>query len=243
MIDHAVRRLIVLLTLAALAGGAAQPGAASAAPLAELVAYPTDDRVRLHALLWQPAGATKAVVIHVPGMTGGFVGPLDLNPVAAALTARGYAFMAVNMRTAGLHGMLLARFEDYEKDVEAAVRYARSRGFTDVALVGHSLGGPRIVYYWTRTREPSVRALVFSASIKSPYLEAQLRWNERERAEYDAFLQGGARAGGAGAWSTSTRRRWPTGCRRWCRRPPEGGRRPRLSSARLILVVCYLRVR
>jgi len=163
---------------------------AQAAPLAEYVSYMTEDKVLLNALLWLPPGGTKTVVIYVPGMTGGFSGVHEINPAAEGLTSKGYAFLAVNMRTAGLHGMLFARFEDYVKDIDAAIRFAKSRGLTEVVLYGVSLGGPRIMYYWAQTRDPSVRALVFMGCIKSPYLEAQLRWNESERARYDAFLQG-----------------------------------------------------
>jgi pimeloyl-ACP methyl ester carboxylesterase len=163
---------------------------ATAAPLAEFVSYTTEDKVLLNALLWMPPGGTKTVVIYVPGMTGGFIGVHEINPAAEGLTSKGYAFLAVNMRTAGLHGMLFARFEDYVKDIDAAIRFAKSRGLTEVVLYGVSLGGPRIMYYWAQTRDPSVRALVFMGCIKSPYLEAQLRWNESERARYDTFLQG-----------------------------------------------------
>ena len=163
---------------------------AQAAPLAEFVSYTTEDKVLLNALLWLPPSGTKTVVIYVPGMTGGFSGVHEINPAAEGLTDKGYAFLAVNVRTAGLHGMLFARFEDYVKDIDAAIRFAKSRGLTEVVLFGISLGGPRIAYYWAQTRDPAVRALVFMGSIKSPYLEAQLRWNESERARYDAFLQG-----------------------------------------------------
>lgn len=163
---------------------------ATAAPLAEFVSYTTEDKVLLNALLWMPPGGTKTVVIYVPGMTGGFIGVHEINPAAEGLTSKGYAFLAVNMRTAGLHGMLFARFEDYVKDIDAAIRFAKSRGLTEVVLYGVSLGGPRIMYYWAQTRDPAVRALVFMGCIKSPYLEAQLRWNESERARYDTFLQG-----------------------------------------------------
>ncbi len=165
------------------------PSSGGAAPLAEYVTYKTEDGLALQALLWQPTKPTDTLLIWVPGMTGGFVGPWNLNAIASNVINKGYAYMAVNTRTAGLHGMLFALFEDYAKDVDAAVGYAKSRGFTNVVLIGHSLGGCRIVYYWAQKKDPVVRALVFSASIKSPYLEAQIRWNEKERAQYDTFLQ------------------------------------------------------
>lgn len=156
----------------------------------EFVRYKTEDQEILQALLWFPEKGTKTAVIYVPSATGGFSGQHDLTPVARAITGKGFAFMATNVRTVGIPGgWTFARFEDCVQDVEAAVRYAKSRRFEDLVLVGHSLGGPRAMYYWVQTREPSIRALVFMGSIVSPYGEAQFRWPESKRAEYEAFLQ------------------------------------------------------
>ena len=117
-------------------------------------------------------------MIYVPGMTGGFVAvPYDYMPLARRLTGSGYALFLASMRTAGLHGMLFARFADYVKDIAAIIEVARARGFDRIVLVGTSLGGPRIISYWTQTKDPVVQALVFHASIMSPYLEAQIRFD------------------------------------------------------------------
>jgi len=156
----------------------------------EFLRYKTVDQEILQALLWLPKKETKTLVLYVPSATGGFCGQHDLVPVADAVTSRGFAFMATNVRTVGVpNGWTFARFEDCVKDVGAAVQYAQSRGFENLVLVGHSLGGPRAMYYWVQTREPSVRALVLMGSIVSPYGEAQLRWTEGKRAEYAAFLE------------------------------------------------------
>jgi esterase/lipase len=163
--------------------------ATTAAPLAEFLLYSTEDKLSLNALLFAPKSATKSIVILIPGMTGGFSGGgHDYRPMAERLSEKGYAFMVPNMRTAGLHGMLFARFDDYTKDVAAAVAAAKSRGMTDITLFGTSLGGPRAIHYWTRTKDPAVKAMGFLASIKSPYLEAQLRFDAARRADFDAFL-------------------------------------------------------
>ncbi len=156
----------------------------------EFLRYETDDHEILQALLWHSLRDGKAIVIYVASATGGFIGQHDLSSVAAPITEKGYAFMATNVRTVGRpDGWVFSRFEDCVQDVGAAVRIAKSRHFTDIVLVGHSLGGPRAMYYWAQTKEPSVRALVFMGSIVSPYGEAQLRWPKDKRAEYDRFLQ------------------------------------------------------
>jgi alpha-beta hydrolase superfamily lysophospholipase len=156
----------------------------------EFVRYKTEDQEILQALFWFPEKDSKTAVIYVPSATGGFSGQHDITPIVSAITRKGYAFMATNVRTVGVpNGWTFAHFEDCVQDVKAAVRYAKSRQFDNLVLVGHSLGGPRAMYYWVQTREPSIIALVFMGSIVSPYGEAQLRWPGSKRAEYDAFLE------------------------------------------------------
>ena len=161
---------------------------AAETPRAEFLLYDTEDKVTLNALLFAPAAPTKSAVVYVPGMTGGFIGINDYAPMAARLNAAGYALMLPNMRTAGLHGMLYARFADYVTDIAAAMATAKSRGFERIALFGTSLGGPRVINYWRKTHDPAVMALGFVASIKSPYLEAQIRFDAKKKAEFDAHL-------------------------------------------------------
>ena len=174
--------------------GGGPGGPPQAQPLAEFVRYMSEDRMPLHALLWSPPEGSKTVAIYVPGMGGGFVCPNDYNPVAAAMIQSGYAFMAINTRSVMPPGIMFAMFEDCVPDLAAAVEYVKSRGFTDIVLIGDSLGGPRTAYYWVERKDPSVKAIVFLGAIKSPYLEAQLRWNEEEQAAYDAFLENARQA-------------------------------------------------
>jgi esterase/lipase len=162
----------------------------SAAPLAEFIGYRSADGANLSALLYQPARAGDSAVILIPGGTGGFIdGFHDYTPLAEQLTDKGYAFMVANMRTAGSHGWFFERFETAEQDVGAAVATAKSRGLSRIVLVGVSLGGPRSVYYWSRTREPAIKAIVFLASITSPYLEGRVRLEPAQRVAFDGVLE------------------------------------------------------
>lgn len=181
------------LVIAVLLAPFAAP-AALAAPLAEFVVYKTGDGQRLSALLFSAKAPTRSVMIMVPGGTGSFIsGAHDYMPLAEGLTASGYALLLPNMRTAGRHGWLRGRWRDTVADVGAAVAFAKSRGLDQIVLFGTSLGGPRIAYYWAKTREPSIRALGFVAAITSPYGETEFRFDDQRRAGFDAFL-GRARA-------------------------------------------------
>lgn len=159
------------------------------APRAEFLLFDTEDAVTLNALLYLPEAPTKSVVIYVPGMTGGFSGLHDYGPMAGDLNAIGYALLVPNLRTAGLHGMLFVRFKDYVTDIRAVVALAKMRGLDRIALFGTSLGGPRIINYWRETKERAVEALGFVSSIKSPYLEAQIRFDDAKKADFDAHLR------------------------------------------------------
>ena len=161
----------------------------SAAPLAEFINYKAADGANLNALLYLPEKPGSSVVILIPGGTGGFIdGFHDYTPLAEQLTEKGYAFLLANMRTAGTHGWFYDRFESAEQDVGAAVEMAKARGLNQIILVGVSLGGPRAVYFWDRTREPAIKAIVFLASITSPYLEGRVRLDATQRAAFDAVL-------------------------------------------------------
>lgn len=158
-------------------------------PKAELVYAFTADHVLLHGLLYAPEKPSRSIVIHLPGGPGSFYSLQDMGPLAQDLNAKGYNFLSINLRSAGANGILFTKFEDYFDDVAAAIQLAKSRGMTDIVLLGHSLSTPRAFYYMSRTHDPAVRALVLSGVITSPYQEAQLRWNPEERARYDRFLQ------------------------------------------------------
>ncbi len=160
----------------------------ASAPRAEFLLFDTDDNITLNALLYFPERPTKSVVIYVPGRTGGFSGIHDYGPMAARLNEIDYALLVPNLRTAGLHGMLFARFEEYVTDIKAVVAFAKSRGLSQIALFGTSLGGPRIINYWRKTKDAAIKALGFVSSIKSPYLEAQIRFDAARKADFDAHL-------------------------------------------------------
>jgi pimeloyl-ACP methyl ester carboxylesterase len=175
---------------------------ATAAPLGEFVVYKAEGGpcsglcqpganitgATLSGLLYSPKRPSKTGVILVPQGQGGFIDGLhDYNPLAQQLTDAGYYFMLSNMRTAS--GWTYERFESALPDVGAAVAMMKSRGVENIVLVGTSLGGPRIAYYAWKSRDPSLKALVFMSSITSPYLEGRARLAKEKIAAFDAFLE------------------------------------------------------
>ncbi len=191
--------LLAFVLLAGAASATEVPTAPSAAsegvktetppgPLAELVGTKTEDGVPLFGLHYSPKVKSNTVVIHVPGGPGAFASAQDMAPLATALTRQGFHFLSFNLRTAGANGMFYAKSEDYPLDVKALVSYAKSQGLTNIILLGHSLSSARVFYYLSLNKDPAIKGVIVSSGITSPYLESQMRWDQADRAKYDAFL-------------------------------------------------------
>ena len=153
----------------------------------------------LDALLFSPEQPTKSLVIVIPGLHGPiFGGRHDYRPLGRELNARGYALLLLNMRSANTFSYAI--FEDCAKDIAAAIKHAKSMGFEEIALFGTSLGGPRVVYTTAHHPDPAVKVLGILGSVKSMYLEAQLRMDEDALTAYEHGLQRARDHVSAGEW-------------------------------------------
>lgn len=154
----------------------------------DLIRVEAEDKVALNGLLWTPEKSSDSLVILVPGATtGAALVPLhDYYPLAKALTEKGYAFVIANMRAS--YNYPYAEYADAIKDIAAFVAYAKSAGYRRIAILGISLGGPRMAQYMAERNEPAVKAVGFIASIPSPYLEFQIRSTEADRKRLEAVL-------------------------------------------------------
>ena len=107
--------------------------------------------------------------------------------MATALTGAGYTFLIANMRAA--YNYPYTEYSDAVKDIAAFVAYAKTGGYTRIAIFGISLGGPRMAQYMAERNDPAVKAVGFIASIPSPYLEFQIRAPEAERRRLEDMLK------------------------------------------------------
>jgi pimeloyl-ACP methyl ester carboxylesterase len=155
----------------------------------DLILVETEDKVALNGLLWEPQKAGDSLVVMVPGgTTGAALFPAhDYSPLASALTDNGYAFLLCNMRAS--YNNPYAEYSDAVKDIAAFVAYAKSKGYGRIAILGISLGGPRMAQYVAERNDPAVKAVGFIASIPSPYLEFQVRSSEADKRRLEDTLQ------------------------------------------------------
>lgn len=155
----------------------------------DLIRVEAEDKATLNGLLWTPQTPSESLVILVPGATtGAALVPLhDYYPLATGLTSRGYAFLISNMRAS--YNTSYAEYTDAIKDIAAFVAYAKSAGYTRLAILGISLGGPRMAQYMAERNDPAVKAVGFIASIPSPYLEFQIRGAEADKRRLEDTLK------------------------------------------------------
>src|SRR5271155_544847 len=155
----------------------------------DLILVETEDKVALNGLLWEPQKASNSLVVMVPGgTTGAALFPAhDYSPLAKALTDNGYAFLLCNMRAS--YNNPYAEYSDAVKDIAAFVAYAKSKGYARIAILGISLGGPRMAQYVAERNDPAVKAVGFMASIPSPYLEFQIRSSEADKRRLEDTLR------------------------------------------------------
>jgi pimeloyl-ACP methyl ester carboxylesterase len=154
----------------------------------DLIRIDAEDKTPLNGLLWEPHRASDSLAILVPGgTTGAALYPAhDYSPLAADLTQNGYAFLLSNMRAS--YNNAYAEYGDAVQDIAAFVAYAKSKGYARIALLGISLGGPRVAQYVAERNDPAIEAVVFIASIPSPYLEFQIRSSEADKRRLEDTL-------------------------------------------------------
>src|SRR3984885_12930551 len=155
----------------------------------DLFLVEAEDKVALTGLLWEPQKTSDSLVVMVPGgTTGAALFPAhDYTPLASGLTDNGYAFLLCNMRAS--YNNPYAEYSDAVKDVAAFVGYAKSKGYARIAILGISLGGPRMAQYVAERNDPAVKAVGFIASIPSPYLEFQVRSKEADKRRLEDTLK------------------------------------------------------
>lgn len=155
----------------------------------DLIRVEAEDKTALNGLFWTTQTPSDSLVILVPGATtGAALVPLhDYYPLATGLTGRGYAFLIANMRAS--YNTPYAEYTDAIKDIAAFVAYAKSKGYARIAILGISLGGPRMAQYMAERNDPAVKAVGFIASIPSPYLEFQIRGTEADKRRLEDTLK------------------------------------------------------
>ena len=165
----------------------------------ELVRINSIDGIQLPGILYTPESNTKRIVIHIHGLNGNFYENNFLDEISKSYTNSGYAFLTFNNRGRGfisefwrgteclVIGSSLEKFKECILDIEGVVNYAKEKGYEEIILEGHSYGCNKVLYYYDKKREKSIKKIVLLAPCDIPAeLKKFLSKEEYEKAEKDA---------------------------------------------------------
>ena len=125
-------------------------------PLGRLVRFEATDGVPLAGMLFEPPRPTKRVAVYLHGTGGSSVFESKrTNALATAFTSAGIAWFPFNNRGAhvvrriggGFAGAAFEKIRDCVQDIDGVVRALRTRGYSDLTLVGHSTGANKVAVY------------------------------------------------------------------------------------------------
>ncbi len=160
----------------------------------ELVYTESEDGIILAGLVIRPGtqAAKTVAVVWIPGFSINFYHPSFI-AIGRELAGLGNAFIIGNnrghdiganlwkkqedadgmSRTYG--GAFWERFEESPRDVAAWIDFAMNLGFQGVALVGHSFGAKKVVYYQAGSQDPRILGLVVASTpIAPPEVDPEL---------------------------------------------------------------------
>lgn len=138
----------------------------------KLVRINSTDGIEQPGILYTPDSDTKRIVIHVHGLNGNFYESHFSDTLAEVYTDREMAFLTFNNRGRdfitelskgdgfAIIGGSLERFEDCLLDIEGVICWAKENGYQDIILEGHSYGCNKVLYYYTKKKDLSIKKIV-----------------------------------------------------------------------------------
>lgn len=139
-----------------------------------LTSIKTRDGIILEGIAVLPKRKTKTALIWVHGLSSRFSsGQQIMKEVSSACKRASIGYFKFNTRghdvafraNNTIIGGGFERFEDCVYDIRAMIRFARTLGFTDIILAGHSTGANKTLYYATATKDRSVKSIILLGAI------------------------------------------------------------------------------
>ena len=139
-----------------------------------LTSIKTRDGIILEGIAVLPKRKTKTALIWLHGLSSRFSsGQKMTQEVSSACRHAGIGYFKFNTR--GSHiasrtdkkiiGGGFEKFEDCLYDIRAMIRFARTYGFTNIILAGHSTGANKALYYCHNIKDTSVKKLILLGAI------------------------------------------------------------------------------
>lgn len=165
----------------------------------ELVRINSIDNIEQPGILYTPDDNTTKIVIHVHGLNGNFYENRFLDTLAKTYTDNDYAFLTFNNRGRDfitelfkgndftIIGGSLERFKDCVFDIEGVIRWVKNKGYQEIVLEGHSYGCNKVLYYYSKKRDNTIKKIVLLAPCDIPAeVKKCLTKEENEKAKNDS---------------------------------------------------------
>ncbi|MBQ7668707.1 MAG: alpha/beta hydrolase [Clostridia bacterium] len=132
------------------------------------VLFDATDKLPLSGLLYNPDTKTDKVVIFIHGIHSNCLKKKD-DVFGEELTNNNVAYFTFNNRGANtvtkINGKFYgAAYEDPKEciyDIDGAIDEMKSRGFTKIHILGHSLGSSKVLYWYKNAKEHNVETVGF----------------------------------------------------------------------------------
>ena len=141
----------------------------------------TKDKIELDGVFFKPKKSGKKALLYVHGLSGNFYGSCKiLNAFAEKFGKFGFGLACFNTRghdvVAGIKkinkrkkngyerltlGAAFEKFEDCIFDIEAGVKFLKSKGFTEIVIAGISTGANKTAYYFSKSQSKYAKAGIF----------------------------------------------------------------------------------
>jgi alpha-beta hydrolase superfamily lysophospholipase len=144
----------------------------------KIVKAKTKDGIHFTGFLSEPVKEKKGIIVHIHGMAGS---PYDNSwyPYFHELFPKsGYAFLVGQHRGTGSitqffkepnqypnYGDAFELFEDSAEDIDTWVNFARSLGYSNTILQGHSFAPSKITYYVNQRASVDIEALIYISPV------------------------------------------------------------------------------
>ena len=146
----------------------------------ELVRINSIDGLEEVGILYTPNNKTEKIVVHVHGLNGNFYENRFLDVLSKAYTDKNYAFLTFNNRgkdyitemnkgnDIAIIGGCLERFKDCLLDIEGVINWVKEKGYKEIILEGHSYGCNKVLYYYSKKKDQSIKKIVLLAPCDIP---------------------------------------------------------------------------
>lgn len=146
----------------------------------EFVRINSIDNIEQPGILYTPNEGTNKIAIHIHGLNGNFYENRFIDILADSYTNKNYAFLTFNNRGTGFITELLKgndfitiwwcleRFKDCILDIDGVMNWAKSKGYKEIILEGHSYGCNKILYYYDHKKDDIIKQIVLLAPCDIP---------------------------------------------------------------------------